>query len=96
MDDTYNALASLDPSKAMGIDEIPPGVLKFTVDALYKPIHHVFSLCISISPIFLLNGVVIKLSLFQNLLTSPVFPTIVSFHYCAVLLKFLKGLYLIK
>ena len=34
--DTYDALASLDPSKAMGIDGIPPGVLKFTVDALYK------------------------------------------------------------
>ena len=45
--DTYDALASLDPSKAMGIDGIPPGVLKFTVDALYKPIHHLFSLCIS-------------------------------------------------
>ena len=45
--DTYDALASLDPSKTMGIDGIPPGVLKFTVDALYKPIHHLFSLCIS-------------------------------------------------
>ena len=44
---TYDALASLDPSKAMGIDGIPPGVLKFTVDALYKPIHRLFSLCIS-------------------------------------------------
>lgn len=44
--DTYRALASIDPSKAMGIDGISPKVLKFCASALYEPINHLFQLSI--------------------------------------------------
>ena len=40
--DVYNALASLDPTKAMGIDGVGPRVLRFCACALYLPIHHLF------------------------------------------------------
>ena len=46
-DDTFTALASLDPSKAMGGDRIPPIILKHSASALLYPIHHLFTLCLS-------------------------------------------------
>ena len=42
--DVYSALASLDETKSMGIDRIPPKVLKHCAIALYTPIFHLFSL----------------------------------------------------
>ena len=44
--ETYRALASLDATKAMGIDEISPKVLKFCASALYEPVTHLFQLSI--------------------------------------------------
>ena len=44
--DTFNALASLDPSKAMGSDKISPKVLKYCATALYEPVTHLFQLSI--------------------------------------------------
>lgn len=41
-ENTYKALASIDPSKAMGIDEISPKVLKYCASALSEPVHHLF------------------------------------------------------
>lgn len=41
--DVFNALISLDPSKAMGIDHIGPKVLKYCATALCTPVHHLFS-----------------------------------------------------
>ena len=43
----YYVLVSLNPNKAMGVDCIGPKVLKTCAIALYLPIHHLFSLCIS-------------------------------------------------
>ena len=40
----YNALNSLDPSKASGCDGISAKILKKCSIALYQPIHHLFSL----------------------------------------------------
>lgn len=45
--DVFDALTSLDPSKAMGIDGIGPMVLKRCALALYKPLHHLFLLSLS-------------------------------------------------
>ena len=42
--DTNKALASLDPSKAMGVDKLPPKILKSCVSSLYEPINHLFQL----------------------------------------------------
>jgi len=42
--DVYTALASLNPTKAGGIDGIGPRVLKFCATALYQPLHHLFTL----------------------------------------------------
>ena len=42
--DVYNALKSLDPSKASGCDGISAKILKKCSIALYQPIHHLFSL----------------------------------------------------
>lgn len=39
---TEQVLASLDPSKAMGLDGLGPRLLKFCALALYKPLHHLF------------------------------------------------------
>ena len=47
LDDTFTALASLDSSKAMGGDKIPPIILKHSASALLYPIHHLFTLCLS-------------------------------------------------
>ena len=43
----YSELTKLDTSKAMGIDNIGPKILKFCAPALYLPIHHLFSLSLS-------------------------------------------------
>ena len=42
--DVYTALASLDPSKSSGIDEIGPNILKHGVQALYISLHHLYKL----------------------------------------------------
>ena len=42
--DVHSALGSLDEAKSMGIDRIPPKVLKHCAIALYTPIFHLFSL----------------------------------------------------
>ena len=42
--DVYEALSTLDTSKAMGIDGIGPKILKRCALALYKPPHHLFLL----------------------------------------------------
>ena len=44
--DVYTAMASLDPSKAMGIDGLGPGILKYCSSALCEPLHHLFSVSI--------------------------------------------------
>ena len=41
-DDVFDALTSLDPSKAMGCDGIGPKLLKHRAVALYQPLHHLF------------------------------------------------------
>ena len=47
--EVYDALAGLDPSKAMGIDGIGPKVLKSCACALYEPIHHMFQVSLKCS-----------------------------------------------
>ena len=42
----YDALISLDETKAMGIDGIPPIILKHCALALCKPFHQLFWLCL--------------------------------------------------
>lgn len=44
--DTYQVLSSLNPSKAMGLDEISPKVLKYCACAIFEPLTHLFQLCI--------------------------------------------------
>ena len=46
-EDTYAVLSSLNPTKAMGGDGIPPVVLKRCAVALTEPVHHLFSQCLS-------------------------------------------------
>ena len=41
--DVYNVLINLDPTKAMGIDRIGPGILKDCAQALCVPLHYLFS-----------------------------------------------------
>ena len=43
----YKALASLNPTKAMGIDNIGPKVLKICAASLTIPLHHLFLMCLS-------------------------------------------------
>ena len=45
--DVFEALSSLDPNKAMGIDGIGPKILKHCALALFKPLHHLFLLSLS-------------------------------------------------
>ena len=47
LEDTFLALSSCDPSKAMGGDGIPPMILKHAASALAEPVHHLFSLCLT-------------------------------------------------
>ena len=42
--DVYEALVSLDTSKAMGPDGIPPILLSKCASVLYKPLHYLFNL----------------------------------------------------
>ena len=44
--ETYEALSSFDSSKASGVDGSPSKVWKFTAIAVYKTVHHLFSLCL--------------------------------------------------
>ena len=45
--DVYDTLISLDPSKAMGVDRIGPIVLKNCAGSLCYPIHHLFNTSLS-------------------------------------------------
>ena len=45
--EVYQNLASLDPHKAMGCDEISQKVIKHCTLHLYQPLHHLFSLCLA-------------------------------------------------
>ena len=45
--DVYFEFTKLDPSKAMGIDNIRPKILKYCAPALYLPIHCLFSIFLS-------------------------------------------------
>ena len=47
--DVYDTLVALDTTKATGPDEIPPIVLSTCASALYKPLHHLFCLCLDLS-----------------------------------------------
>ena len=40
--DVYYALTSLDPNKAVGLDEIGPRVLRSCAAVLTRPFHHLF------------------------------------------------------
>ena len=42
--DVYNALSSLDTTKASGCDGVSATLLKYCAIALYQPLHHLFSL----------------------------------------------------
>ena len=42
IDEVYNALINLDPSKAIGYDGIGPRILKTCADCLSKPLLHLF------------------------------------------------------
>ena len=42
--DVYDAMTSLNPTKAMAIDGIGPRLLKHCALALYQPLHHLFTL----------------------------------------------------
>ena len=46
-EEVYQALTSLDPSKASGCDGIGPKLLKHCALALCQPLHHLFSLSLS-------------------------------------------------
>ena len=45
--DVFEGLSSLDPSKARGIDDIGPQILKSCALGLYAPLHHLFELSLS-------------------------------------------------
>ena len=45
--DVYDALSSLDVSKAIGCDGISPKLLKHCALSLYQPLYHLFSLSLS-------------------------------------------------
>ncbi|XP_011406763.1 PREDICTED: uncharacterized protein LOC105314349 [Amphimedon queenslandica] len=44
--DTFEALCHLNPTKAMGWDNISPSVLKHAATPLLEPLHHLFTICI--------------------------------------------------
>ena len=44
--DILEVLTSLDPTKASGLDNIGPNLLKYCSIALAAPLHHLFSMCI--------------------------------------------------
>ena len=44
--EVFQVLTTLDPNKALGIDNISPRVLWACALALYKPLHHLFTLSI--------------------------------------------------
>ena len=45
--EVFEALSSLDTTKAMGVDGIGPKILKHCTLALFKPLHHLFLLSLS-------------------------------------------------
>ena len=45
--DIWEALCSLDPSKAQGIDEIGPKILRLCATAISAPLHHLFQLTLN-------------------------------------------------
>ena len=55
--DVYSELTNHDTSKAMGIDNIGPKIIKLCAPELYLPIHHLFSLSLCLISAFQLNSV---------------------------------------
>lgn len=51
MEEVYESLVKLDPTKAKGCDDIGPQLLKLCSTALCKPLHHLFSTSIDLSRI---------------------------------------------
>ena len=49
--DVYDALTSLDPNKALGIDGIGPKILKNCSESLFQPLCHLFNLSLASSVI---------------------------------------------
>jgi len=47
LDDIYQALLSLQPNKASGLDNIGPRIIKNCADSLVEPLHHLFSLSLN-------------------------------------------------
>ena len=47
IEDTFQVLSSLNPSKAMGGDGIPPVILQRCAVSLIEPVHHLLSQCLS-------------------------------------------------
>lgn len=45
--DVFEELTSLNPNKAMGVDQLSPKILNFCAPALYIPLHHLLTQCIS-------------------------------------------------
>ena len=48
-EEVFRVLASMDCSKATGLNGIPPSILKFCALVLVKPLHHLFTTCLSSS-----------------------------------------------
>ena len=51
VEDVYNGLLQLDPTKAMGCVQIHPMVLKLCADSLSYPLHNLFSSCLELGDI---------------------------------------------
>lgn len=45
--DVFNALSRLDPTTAVGCDQIHPRVLKFCATSLCEPVTHLYNMCIN-------------------------------------------------
>ena len=45
--EVFDALANLDPSKASGLDNIGPNILKNSASILSRPLHYLFSLSLT-------------------------------------------------
>ena len=81
-DEVFNTLTSLDSTKATGIDEISPAVLKHCAFPLTKPLHYLFSYAF-ITVVFLQNGESIALSQYLKPVIKIVFLTTDPYLYFA-------------
>ena len=69
-EEVFQALSSLDPSKAEGCDKIGPKLLKKCALALYQPLYHLF-VSVHTRLMFLQSGVCILLLQFSRLGINP-------------------------